>query len=143
MFIEGSMLIHFDPERYIEIETDALRYIIGKIFSQLTWDHLGQWYLVAFFFKMMIPAEIWYKTHDGEQLAIVEAFKTWKYYPKSYKHEVLVFANHNNLQRLMNTKNLSSKQVWWAQKLSKYHFWIDYWQSKANGAVDALSWYLQ
>ena len=43
----------------------------------------------------------------------------------------------------MNTKNLSSKQVCWAQKLSYYHFQIDYCQGKVNGAVDALFWYPQ
>lgn len=35
-------------------------------------------------------------------------------------------------------KNLSFHQVWWAQKLFCYHFQIDYHQSKANKAGDAL-----
>ena len=39
----------------------------------------------------------------------------------------------------MDTKNLSSRQVRWAQELFRYHFWIDYRQSKANAAADALS----
>ena len=39
----------------------------------------------------------------------------------------------------MDTKSLSSRQVCWAQKLSQYHFQIDYCQGKANAAVDALS----
>ena len=39
----------------------------------------------------------------------------------------------------MDTKSLSSRQVRWAQELSQYHFQIDYRQSKANAAVDALS----
>ena len=43
----------------------------------------------------------------------------------------------------MNTKSLSSKQICWAQKLSHYHFQIDYCQGKANGAADALSQYPQ
>ncbi len=74
----------------------------------------------------MILAKTWHKTYDGELLAIVEAFKTWKHYLKGCKHEVLVLTDHNNLQHFMDTKNLSSNQVWWAQKLSKYHFRIDY-----------------
>ena len=49
-----------------------------------------------------------------------------------------MFTDHNNLQRFMNTENLSFKQVRWPQKLSKYHFQIDYRQSKANGAVNVL-----
>ena len=43
----------------------------------------------------------------------------------------------------METKSLSSRQVRWAQELSCYHFQIDYCQSKANGAADALSRYPQ
>ena len=43
----------------------------------------------------------------------------------------------------MDTKSLSSGQVYWAQELSKYHFRIDYKQDKANGAADALSQYPQ
>ena len=43
----------------------------------------------------------------------------------------------------MDTKSLSSRQVRWAQKLSRYYFQIDYRQGKANGAADALTQYPQ
>ncbi len=98
---------------------------------------------MAFFSKKMILAENRYDTHDGELLAIVEAFKTWRHYLKGCKHEVLVLTDHNNLQRFIDTKSLSSRQVWWAQELSRYHFRIDYLQNKANEAADALSRYPQ
>ena len=91
----------------------------------------------------MIPAETRYDTYDGELLAILETFKTWKYYPKSSHHDVLMLTNHNNLWQFIDTKNLSSKQVRWAQKLFCYHFQIDYCQNKANGGVNALSQYSQ
>ena len=91
----------------------------------------------------MIPAETRYKTHDGELLAIVEAFKTWRHYLEGCKHEVLVLTDHNNLRRFMDTKSLSSRQVRWAQELSCYHFCIDYRQGKANGAADTLLQYSQ
>ena len=38
----------------------------------------------------------------------------------------------------MNTKSQSSRQVCCAQELSQYHFWIYYYQGKANTAADAL-----
>ena len=91
----------------------------------------------------MIPAKTSYTIHDGELLAIVEAFKTWRHYLEGCKHKVLVLTNHNNLRRFMDTKSLSSKQVRWAQELSRYHFRIDYCQGKANGATDALFRFLQ
>ena len=76
-------------------------------------------------------------------MAIIETFKTWRHYLEGYKHKVLVLTDHNNLQHCMDTKRLSSKQVQWAQELSRYHFRIDYQQGKANRATDALSQYLQ
>ena len=91
----------------------------------------------------MILAQTRYKTHDGELLAIVEAFKTWHHYLKGCKHEVLVLTNHNNLRSFMDTKSLSSRQVRWVQELSWYHFQIDYHQNKANGTADAHFCFLQ
>ena len=87
----------------------------------------------------MIPIETRYKTHNGELLTIVEAFKTWRYYLEGYKHEVLVLTDYNNLRCFMDTKSLSSQQVCWAQELSRYHFQINYCQNKTNVAADALS----
>ncbi len=141
MFVEAPILNHFDPERHIQIETDASDYALGRILSQLTSDDLGRWHSVAFFSKKMIPAETRYETHDGELLAIVEAFKTWRHYLKGCKHGVLVLTDHNNLQRFIDTKSLSFRQVRWAQELSRYHVQIDYRQGKANGAADTLSQY--
>ncbi len=91
----------------------------------------------------MIPAETWYKTHDSELLAIIEAFKTWRHYLKGCKYEILELTDHNNLQRFMETKTLNSRQVRWAQELSTYHFRIYDGQDKANRAIDALFRYPQ
>ena len=136
VFVKTPILLHFDPESHIRIETDASGYAIGGVLSQLssgtrpdgvvTKADLGQWHPVAFFSRKMIPAETRYETHDGELLAIVEAFKTWRHYLEGCKHEVLVLTDHNNLRRFMDMKNLSSRQVRWAQELLRYHFCIDY-----------------
>ena len=148
-FTKAPILWHFDPECHIRIETDASGYAIGGVLSQLasgtspdgvvTKADLGQWHPVAFFSRKMIPAETRYETHDGELLAIVEAFKTWRHYLEGCKHEVLVLTDHNNLRHFMDTKSLSSRQVCWAQELFWYYFQIDYCQGKANAAADALS----
>ncbi len=139
-FTETSILRHFDPECPIWIETDASRYAIGRVLSQMTSDHLdplfpnnvihenlnpisskseiGQRHPAAFFSQKMISVESRYKTHDEELLAIVKAFKTWRHYLEGCKYEVLVLTDHNNLRRFLDTNNLSSRQVRWAQKLS-------------------------
>ncbi len=110
-FVEAPILNHFDPEHYIQIETDASSYTIGGILSQLTLGNSGRWYPVAFFFRKMILAKTRYETYNGELLAIVETFKMWKHYLEACKHEVLVLIDYNNLQRFMDTKTLSSRQV--------------------------------
>ena len=141
-FTEVPILRHFDPERHIRLETDASGYAIGGVLSQLDIE-TGQWHPVAYFSRKMIPAETRYETHDGELLAIVEAFKNWRHYLEGCKHEVLVLTDHNNLRRFMDTKSLSPRQVRSAQELSRYNFRIDYRQGKANGAGDALARYPQ
>ena len=138
-FIKAPILYHFDPERHIRVETDILSYAIGGVLSQLTSDDSGRWHPVAFFLRKIIPAETRYGTHDDELLVIVEVFKTWRYYLEGSQHEVLVLTDHNKLRRFMKTKSLSSRQVRRAQKLSCYHFQINYRQGKAKGAADALS----
>ena len=44
----------------------------------------------------MISAKTWYETHNGELLAIVKIFKTWKHYLKGYKYKVLILTDYNN-----------------------------------------------
>lgn len=46
----------------------------------------------------------YYETHDGELLAIVEVFKTWRHYLEGCKHENFVLNDHNNLRRFMDTE---------------------------------------
>lgn len=62
----------------------------------------------------MIIAETRYKTHDKELLAIVEVFKTWRYYFDGCKFEVLMLTDDENVCQFMDTKSLGSKQVRWA-----------------------------
>ena len=57
----------------------------------------------------MILLEIQYKIYDGELLAIIEAFKTWRHYLEGCKYEVLVFMNYNNFCYFIDTKSLNSK----------------------------------
>ncbi len=62
-------------EYHIQMKIDASGYAIIGILGQLTSYNLGQWQLVAFIFRKMIPVETRYETYDGELLAIIEAFK--------------------------------------------------------------------
>ena len=87
-FTEAPILRHFDLECHIRIETDTSGYTIGGVLSQLTPNQLTSdnvigsdvdWHPVVYFSRKMIPAETRYETHNGKLLAIVEAFKIWRY----------------------------------------------------------------
>lgn len=93
---------------------------------------------MTFFPRKMIPIETRYETYNPELLAIVEAFKTWHHYLESFKYKLFVRIDNNNLCKFLDTKSLSSCQIWWAQKLSFYYFWFNYYQKKANKAANAL-----
>ena len=75
-FFKALILYYFDSKCHIRIGMDVSGYAMSGVFSQLSLDNLGQWYLVAFFLQNMIPVETRYETHDSELLAILEAFKT-------------------------------------------------------------------
>ncbi len=101
-------------------------------------SEIGQWHPLAFFSQKMISAETWYKTHNQELLAIVKASKTLRHNLEGCKYKVFIFTEYNNLSQFMDMQSLSSRQVYWAQKLSWYYFQIDYHQGKANIAADTL-----
>ena len=96
-------------------------YAIDGVLSQLTSGinpdrvvtktDLGQWHPIAFFSKKMILPETRYKTHNGKLLAIVKAFKTWRYYLESCKHKLLILTDHNIFCHFTDTKSLSFRQV--------------------------------
>ena len=75
-FTKVPILQHFNPECYIQMETDASGYDISGVLSQLILDNLGQWHPIAFYSQKMIPLETRYKTYEGKLLVIIKAFKT-------------------------------------------------------------------
>ena len=135
-FLKASVLMHFDSSKLIRVETDAFDKALGAILYQQNKD--GHWHSVAYNSRKLIPAKRNYETHDKELLAIVYAFKVWRHYLQGARHDILILTDHRNLSRFITTTSLSQRQVRWAQKLSKYHFKIDYWPEVKNSA-DELS----
>jgi hypothetical protein len=86
----------------------------------------------------MIPAECNYDTPNQEMLAIVMYFKYWRHYLEGSKHPIYIPTDHANLQLFMTTKELSRRQVCWAEKLSAFDFVIEYRKGKTNPADGPL-----
>lgn len=97
------------------------------------------WHSVTYYSRNMLLAERKYKTQNAELLALIEAFKTWRYYLKRAVNTIFVLTNHNNPKKFMETTCLSGKQIQLTQELSPSDFKIDYCPGTKNLA-DALSW---
>ena len=137
-FVEAPILHHFDPSLQPIMETDASDFAIGAILSQ-RFPEDDKLHPTAFMFRKMQPAEINYKVHDKELLAIVVAFKEWKRYLEGAQHQVLIYTDHKNLEYFATTKTLNRRQARWAQELAAYDFKIVYRPCPQNGKADALS----
>lgn len=71
-FTEAPILRHYDPALRVRLETDASRYAVSGILSQLFGaDLTAKWHPIAFFSKKMTPVQLRYNTHDKELMAIV------------------------------------------------------------------------
>ena len=133
-FMKAFILQHFDSTRFIHVKIDVSNKTIKKILCQS--NDKSHWHSIVYFSKKMISAKCNYEIHDKKLLIIVFAFKQWRHYLKRTRKQVLVLTNHRNLSRFMITTKLSSRQIRWAQKLSRYNFVIDYRFDSKNFAND-------
>jgi RNase H-like domain found in reverse transcriptase/Reverse transcriptase (RNA-dependent DNA polymerase)/Integrase zinc binding domain/Chromo (CHRromatin Organisation MOdifier) domain/Integrase core domain len=134
-FETAPLLHHFDPELPIRLETDASKYALSGILSQL---FEGRWHPIAFYSRQFKGPELNYGTPDQEMLAIVEAFKHWRHYLEGSKHPVEVLTDHHNLQAFMKQPKLNGRQARWCYYLTPHDFIIR-WQSGSTNPADAPS----
>lgn len=120
-----SLLKHYRLDLEIKMETDTSNGVITGILLQKHGEH---WYPVAYFLKIMIPAESHYTIHDKEMLAIVWVIEKWC--PKLIRLQTEapfdIFLDHKALEYFMTTKKLNSWQANWAETLSQFQFTIQY-----------------
>ena len=133
----GPILRHFDPSKPCIMETDASDYALGGVVSQ--YDENGLLHPIAFYSRKLLPAEMNYQIYDKELLAIVATFKHWRHYLEFSEDITVVLTDHRNLEYFSTTRNLSRRQVRWAEILSDYNFVIKYRPGSQNAAADALS----
>ena len=131
------VLRHFDPSKAIYIEVDSSDYVSGGVMMQK--DDEGRLHPVAFFSKKLNPVECNYTIYDKELLAIVRAFEEWRPECLSTITPIQVFSDHETLKTFTQSKQLTRRQVRWAQKLQEYNFVILPIPGKLNQRADALT----
>ena len=127
------MLLHFDPKRKIQLETDASGVAISAILSQLV-ESTGQWHPIAFWSRKMHAAQLNYGVGETEMLAIVEACKELRHYLEGAIHSIRVLTDHCNLRTFLTTKNLSRREARWWERLSSLDLVMEYRPGRHNPA---------
>jgi len=136
-FTTAPILVHFDAQRPVVIETDTSDFVLGTVLSQK--DNENRLHPVASHSRKFQPAEINYEIHDKELLAVVDAFKHWRRYCEGATNQVREYLDHQNLKYFTTTKELNRRQARWAQELAGIGFRIYYRPGTQNGKPDALS----
>ena len=75
---QAPVLVHADPNRQFQMETDALNYAYGAILTQKQGD--GQHHPIGFMSKSMNLVEWNYGIPDKEALAIVKGLQNWRHW---------------------------------------------------------------
>ena len=64
----------------------------------------------------------------------MESFKRWCHYLEGSQFPVCILYNHANLCYFIITKELNGRQIYWAEKLTSYNFYIEYHPGGKNPA---------
>lgn len=136
-FTSAPILLHFDPEKQVVVETDASDHVVAGVLSQ--YDEAGALHPVAYFSTKMLPAECNYEIYDKELLAVIRAFELWRPELEGTEKPVVILSDHKNLEYFMTTKLLSRRQARWSEFLSRFNFKITYRPGGLNRRADALT----
>ena len=136
LLISAPVLAQWDPDRKTVVETDSSGYAIGGALSQ--YDDKGVLRPVAFFSKKNNAAESNYPIHDKELLAVVRYLEQWDAELRSVL-SFEIWTDHKNLEYFQKKRQLSERQVRWAETLARYNFTLKYRPGKNVVVPDALS----
>ncbi|KAM4065234.1 reverse transcriptase (RNA-dependent DNA polymerase) [Hirsutella rhossiliensis] len=132
---QEPVLTTFDPERQIELETDASDFALGAQIGQK--DDEGRLRPIAFYSKKLHGAELNYPIYDKEFLAIIQAFKEFRHYLLGSKHKIKVYTDHKNISHFATTQQLNGRQIRWAECLSEFDYEIIHRKGTENGRANA------
>ena len=104
-FVTAPILMKFDPDKQIVVESDASDYVTEGVLSQF--DSINTLQPVAYFSKKHTPVECNYEIYDKELMSIIRCFETWRAELDGSAFPIHVLSDHKNLEYFMTTKTLS------------------------------------
>ena len=136
LFINVPILAYFEEGRETVVETDASGWATGGVLSQVQDD--GTLRPCAYLSQKLSPAEVNYEIHDKELLAIIRGLKEWRPELKMVP-KFKIITDHKNLRYFGKARDLSERQIRWADILVEFDFEIQYRPGKLAARPDALS----
>jgi transposase InsO family protein len=134
---QEPVLAMFDPNKPVELETDASNFAIASVLGQR--DDQGRLRPVAFFSRKLHGPELNYPIYDKEFMAIVASFEEFRHYLHGSKHQTTVYTDHKNIAFFTTTQKLNKRQNRYAETLAEFDFKIVHRKGSENGRADALS----
>ena len=115
---------------------DSSGFALGCILSQ---DQNGEDKVIAYYSRVMSPAERRYCTTQKELLAVVQGCKTFKTYLLGRKFDIIT--DHRCLIWLTNFKHPENRLARWLETLAAYDYDLKYKPGPSISHVDSLSRY--
>ncbi|MCO5560761.1 hypothetical protein L7F22_014381 [Adiantum nelumboides] len=126
----GPILILPDLQKSFEVYCDACGRRLGAVLMQ-------EGRVIAYESRMFSKPEMTTQIYEKELLAVIHALTQWRHYLLGAYFTV--FTDHQSLRYFLSQKQISEKQMRWANILSQFHFQIVHVQGKKNVVADALS----
>ena len=104
-FTTAPILMHWEPDWPLVVETDTLDYALAAIISMQTLE--GELHPITFHSRTFTGAKLNYDVYNKELMAIFEAFKYWRHYLKGSASPIDVVTNHKKLWYFCTMKLLT------------------------------------
>ena len=118
------------------VTCDASTFGLGCVLTQ---DQQGEEKVIAYYSRIMSPAERRYCTTQKELLAVVQACKTFKTYLLGRKFKIIT--DHRCLVWLTNFKHPENRLARWLETLAAFNYNLEYRPGSTISHADALSRY--
>ncbi|KAF4339821.1 pol poly [Fusarium beomiforme] len=135
--ISEPVLIMFDPDKKLELETDASDFAIGGQLGQR--DDQGRLHPIAFYSKKLLGAELNYPVYDKEFLAIIKCFEEFRHYLIGTTEQFTVYTDHQNIAYFAQANKLNRRQLRYKMAFDYFDFVILHRKGSENRRADAIS----
>ena len=136
-FTKAPLLVHYDQDLQVFLETDASQFAIAAIISQIPRGappDKQHRHPIAFYSRKLTETEQNYATGELEMLAIIEGTRHFRPYLGGNDQEVIVLTDHANLTYFMTSPTLNGRQARWLGELSRHNIRLVHRAGKANPA---------